>query len=60
MKQKKKFEKKNQNSRLKNNPQFSIFLQKFQGLVLGWIGWIDTKGIYVGQPIWSSGCLTLS
>ena len=39
-------------------PILNIFSRKFQGLVLGWVGQIDAKGIDVAQPIWSSGCPT--
>ena len=56
-KQKNKFEKTNQNGRLKKArfpapPILNIFLQKFYGGVLGLVGLIDAKAIGVAQPIW--------
>ena len=40
------------------SPILHIFSRKFQGLVLGSVGYIDAKGIDVAQPIWLSGCPT--
>ena len=39
-------------------PILNIFFRKFQGLVLGYVGYVDVKGIDLAQPIWFSGCLT--
>ena len=39
-------------------PILNIFSQKFHGLVLGWIGEIDGRGIDVAQRKWSSDCPT--
>ena len=36
-----------------NSPILDIFLQKFNGLVLGLVGLIDAKGIDEAKPIWS-------
>ena len=33
-------------------PILNIFFQKFHGLVLGLVQFIDVKGIDVAQPIW--------
>ena len=41
-----------------NPPILNICSPKCQGLVLGSIGLIGTKGMDVGQPIWQSGCPT--
>ena len=55
-KQKKNFEKKIKNGRLKKTEFFnsanSQYLKKNHGLVLGLVGLLDTKGIDVAQPIW--------
>ena len=34
------------------SPKAEQFLPKFHGLVLGFVGLIDAKGIDVAQPIW--------
>ena len=39
--------------RFSKPPILNIFLQKFYGLVLWLVGFIDAKGIVVAQPIWS-------
>ena len=33
-------------------PIFNIFLRKFHGAVLGFVEFIDAKGIDIAQPIW--------
>jgi hypothetical protein len=56
-------QKKIQNDRLKHlsnlsfstSPKAEQFPPKFNGLVLGFVGLIDAKGIDLAQPIWSSG-----
>ena len=40
------------------SPILNIFLWKFHGLVLGFVGLNNAKGIEMAQPIWSSGCPT--
>ena len=35
------------------SPKAEQFLPKFHGLVLGLVGLIDAKGIYLAQPVWS-------
>ena len=54
MKQKNKFKK----LRFSTPQILNIFQWKFYGLVLGFVGLIDAKGIDVVQSIWLRGCPT--
>ena len=45
-----------QKTEIFNSPNSQYFLQKFQGLVLGWVGQIDAKVNDVAQPLWLSDC----